>query len=138
MGRRAVQIIIIFLNVLAVIGLAVGQAEDSLLEDRVLAVPQRQRKAQSLLVVTDPGKPILPPVIGARAGLIVLEIVPRIPVLAVILANGAPLALTEVRPPLPPREALLPSLFQTHRFGRHARLGGRRGGHDLPRLVWVT
>src|SRR5690348_1270450 len=110
MGRRAVQIIIILLDVLAVIGLAVGQAEDPLLKDRVLAIPERQRKAQSLLVVTDRGKPILSPVIGTRASLVVVEIVPRIPVLAVILANGAPLALTEVRPPLPPREALLPSL----------------------------
>ena len=38
-SRRAVQIMIIFFDVLTVIGLAVGQAESALLQDRILAVP---------------------------------------------------------------------------------------------------
>ena len=43
---RAVQVVIIFLDVLPVIALAVGHAEHPLLDYRVLAVPQRQRKTQ--------------------------------------------------------------------------------------------
>src|SRR6516225_6640869 len=92
-GRGAVEVEIIFLDVLAVIALAIGQPEQPLLEDRVLSVPQGKRKAQPLVVIADAGEAVLTPVIGARTGLIVGEIVPRIAVLAVILADRAPLAL---------------------------------------------
>src|SRR5271168_338637 len=110
---RAVEVKIVFLDVLPVIGLAVGQAEHPLLEYRILAVPQGERETQPLMVVADPGEAVLAPVIGARTGLIVAEIVPRITVLTVVLADRAPLALAEVWPPLPPRHALLPRLVQT-------------------------
>ena len=50
-GRRAVEVVVELLDVLAVIALAVGQAEQALLEDRVLAVPQRERQAEQQLVV---------------------------------------------------------------------------------------
>jgi len=49
----------ILLYVLAVIALAVGQAEQALLEDRVLAVPQGKGKAEPLVVVAEPGEAIL-------------------------------------------------------------------------------
>ncbi len=39
MRRRAVEVEIIFLHILAVVALAIGQAEQALLEDRILAVP---------------------------------------------------------------------------------------------------
>jgi hypothetical protein len=84
-SRCAVEVEIILFHVLPVIGLAVGQAVYPLLEDRVLAIPQCKGKAQSLLVVADPGEAVLTPMIGARAGLIVGKVVPRIPTLAVIL-----------------------------------------------------
>jgi hypothetical protein len=65
----AIEIIIIFLDVLAVITLGIGQAKQSLLEDRVLAVPQSERKAEPLVVVTKAGEAVLTTVIGARARL---------------------------------------------------------------------
>src|SRR5262249_32635798 len=128
-GRGAVEVIVIFLDVLAVIGLAVGQAEYPFLEDRVLAVPQGQRKAQSLLVVADPGEAVLAPVIGARASLIVAEIVPRIPALAVILADRPPLAFAEAGPPLPPRHPFFPRPLQPRCFGGHSLFNGWRSSH---------
>src|ERR1700757_4042137 len=79
----------------ATLPLAVGQLERPLLDYRVLAVPQRQCKAQPLVIVTDTRETVLTPVIGARAGLVVAEMVPRVPVRAVVLADAAPLALTE-------------------------------------------
>ena len=51
-GRRRVEVEVVLLHVLAVIALAVGQAEEALLEDGILAVPQRHREAQQL-----PGRP---------------------------------------------------------------------------------
>src|SRR5271165_891081 len=118
MSRRAVEVEIILLDVLAVIALAVGQAEQPLLQDRVLAVPQGNAKAQPLVVVAEPRQAVLTPMIGPRAGLIVGEIVPRIAVLAVVLANRAPLTLAEVRPPLLPRHPVLARLVEAHLFRR--------------------
>jgi len=46
---------VILLHVLAVVALAVGQSEQALLQDRVLAVPERQGEAKALLVVGNAG-----------------------------------------------------------------------------------
>ena len=102
-----VEVEVVLLDVLAVVALAVGQAEEPLLEDRILAVPQRQREAEPLLVVGDAGQPVLAPAVGARAGLVVAEVVPGVARLAVVLAHRAPLPLAEVRSPLPPGHSLL-------------------------------
>ena len=52
-GRQVVDVEVVLLDVLAVVALGVGQAEEPLLEDRVVLVPQREREAQPLLVVAD-------------------------------------------------------------------------------------
>ncbi len=99
---RAVQVEVVFLDVFAMVTLAVRQAEQSFLEDGVLAIPQRQAEAQLLLTIADAGEAIFAPVIGARAGLVMSEVVPGISVLAVVLTNRAPLPLAQVGPPLSP------------------------------------
>src|SRR5271156_2360942 len=91
--RRAVEVKVVFFYVFAVIGLAVRQAECALFENRVLAVPERHAKAQQLLVVADAGKTILTPVICAGPGHVMSEIVPGIPVLAVVFTYCSPLPL---------------------------------------------
>jgi hypothetical protein len=58
-GRGAVQVEVVLLDVLAVVALAVGQPEHPLLQQRVPAVPQRQRETQPLLVVADAGDAVL-------------------------------------------------------------------------------
>src|SRR5262249_37385334 len=115
--RRRVEIEVVLLHVLAVVALGVGEAEEALLEDRVLAVPQREREAEALLVVGDPAQPVLAPAVGAAARLVVGEIVPGIAVLAVVLAHRAPLALAEVRAPLPPAHAGLARLGEALLLG---------------------
>jgi hypothetical protein len=45
MGRRAVEIKVVFLDVLAVIALAVGEPKQTLFEDGILPIPQCQREA---------------------------------------------------------------------------------------------
>src|SRR5882757_1873061 len=112
MGGRAIEVEVVLLHVLAVIALAVGQAEHALLEDRVLAVPERQGKAQTLPVVAQPGDAVFAPVIGARPRLIVREVAPGVAVLAVIFADRAPLALAEIRTPLLPADPPVARLFQ--------------------------
>ena len=103
--RRAVEVEVVLLDVLAVVALAVGQSEQALLQDGVALVPERQREAQPLLVVGEAAEPVLAPPVGSRARLVVREVVPGVAVVAVVLADRAPLPLTEVRPPLLPGDA---------------------------------
>ena len=79
-ARQRVEVPPVLLRVLAVVALAAGEAEDALLQDRVAAVPEREREAEPLLDVREPGQPVLAPAVGARAGLVVGEVVPRRPV----------------------------------------------------------
>src|SRR3954454_11935928 len=60
-----------------------------------------------LMVIADSGEAVLSPVIGARPGLIVREVVPGIAVRTVIFAYGSPLPLAEIRTPQPPRYAVV-------------------------------
>ena len=104
--RRAVDVEPVLLDVLAVVALGVRQPEHPLLEDRVGAVPQREREAQPLLVVGHAGDPVLAPAVGARARVVVREVAPRVAAAAVVLADRPPLALAQVwAPGLPRRRA---------------------------------
>ena len=119
MGRRAVEVEVILLDILAMVGFAVGQPEQAFLEDRILAIPQGQREAQALVVIANAGQTILAPAIGARAGLIVGEVIPGVTTVAVVLAHRAPLALAQVRSPLLPGNLLLSSLCKSNLFCTH-------------------
>jgi hypothetical protein len=55
-GRRAIEVEVIFFDVLAVIAFRVGQPEQPLFQDRILAIPKRQGEAQPLVVVAYPGE----------------------------------------------------------------------------------
>jgi len=117
--RRAVEIEVVLLHVLAVVRLAVREPEDTLLEDGVLPVPQGQGKAEPLLVVGDAGDAVLAPAVSARAGMIVREEVPGVTPLAVVLTDRAPLPFTEVGSPLLPKDLPFPGLCQPFLFCVH-------------------
>jgi hypothetical protein len=124
--RRRVEVEVVLLHVLAVIAFAVRETEETLLEDRILPVPEREPEAQELPVVGDPRKAVFAPTVRARPGLIVAEVGPRIARGAVVLADGAPLTLAQVRSPLAPGHACLPGLLEPSVFrravvGRHVR-----------------
>ena len=114
--RRAVDVEVVLLDVLAVVALAVGEPEQPLFQDRVPLVPERERKAQPLLVVGDSAQAVFAPPVGARARLVVREVVPRVAVLAVVLADRAPLPLAEVGSPFLPRDARLARVVQPFLF----------------------
>ena len=111
-GRGAVEVEPVLLHVLAVVSLAVVQAEHPLLQDRVLAVPQRQRETHSLALVADPCDAVLTPAIRARPRLLMGEVVPRIAVLAVVLAHRPPLPLREVGTPRLPGDTAGPRFLE--------------------------
>ncbi len=102
--RRAVDGPPVLLGVLAVVALAVGQPEQPLLEDRVLAVPQRDPEVDEAVPVADPAEPVLTPAVGPGVGLIERERRPGVAVGRVVLPDRAPLPAGEVRAPEPPRD----------------------------------
>ena len=138
MGRRRVEVEVVLLDVLAVVALGPGQAEEALLQDRVLPVPQRQREADLLLAIADAGDAVLVPAIGARSGMVVREVFPRLAVLAVVLAHGAPCAIADVRAPSAPVASgtaggLQPEMFWRTRLAHAAVTWRRLGALDVPR-----
>ena len=116
---RAIEVEVVLLHVLAMVAFAVGQPEEPLFENRILAVPEGQAEAEALLVVGNAGDAVFAPAVGARAGMVVREEVPGVAVLAVVLAHGAPLSFTEVRPPLFPGGLQLAGLVQSDLFCGH-------------------
>ena len=74
----------ILLHVFAVIAFFTVQAEQALFQDPVAAVPKRQRKTKTLVAIADSGQPIFIPPIGARTGVLMRKIFPRIAVGAVV------------------------------------------------------
>ena len=59
-GRRAVEVEVVLLHILAVVAFAVGESEEPLLEDRVLAVPEGQAKQRRCLSSEMPAMPSSP------------------------------------------------------------------------------
>jgi len=110
-GRRGVEVVVDLLDVLAVVALGVGQAEEPLLEDRVLAVPEGQGQAELALLVADAGDAVLAPTVGPAPRLVVGQVVPGVAAGAVVLADRAPLPLAQVRAPLLPELLALPVFF---------------------------
>ena len=101
--REALEIPPVLLDVLAVIALWACEAEHALLQDRVVAVPQREGETELVADVGEAGHSVLVPAVRARASVVVRERRPRIAALRVVLAHGAPRPLAQIRPPLVPR-----------------------------------
>src|SRR5262249_53983456 len=100
--RCRIEIKVVFLHVLAVVALALRDAEEPLLENGVTAVPKRQSEAESAVVVRDSCEAVFPPSVRPRAGVVMREVVPRRPVRAVILPHSSPLPLCQIRSPPSP------------------------------------
>ena len=119
--RRGVEIEVILLHVFAVVAFVAVEPEEALLQDGIAAIPQRQREADALVPVADAADAVFAPAVGARARVVVREILPRGAVRAVILAHGSPLALAEVGPPALPMDFALLRFQQSFFFARHGR-----------------
>jgi len=129
MGRSAVQVEPVLLDVLAVVALAVGEPEHPLLQDRIGAVPQRECEAQPLALVAHPRDSVLAPPVRPRPGVVVREVVPRVAAAAVVLPDRPPLALAQVWTPGLPGCGTRAGLFEAPVL--------RRAGRGPPRGHFV-
>src|SRR5262249_15041280 len=118
-GRRGVEVEVVFLHVLAVVALDAGEAEQPLLQDRIAAVPEQDREADALFAIADPGEAVFVPPERARARLIERKIPPGVAVRAVVLATRAPCPLADVRAPSLPGHAPIHAFLEAPRFRVH-------------------
>src|SRR5262245_35045192 len=102
MRRCTVEEEVVFLDVLTMIPLLIRQAKHALFEDRVLGIPQGHGQTEVLLVITKAPHTVFVPAIRPAAGMIMGEIVPGVPVGAVVLTHGSPGALAEIGTPALP------------------------------------
>src|SRR5213078_5041031 len=63
--RSRVEVVVELLAVLAVVALGPGEAEQTLLQDRIAAVPDRRRHADAALAVAQAQEAVFPPSIDA-------------------------------------------------------------------------
>src|SRR5262249_46223224 len=92
--------------VFPVIALAVGQAEQPLLQDRIACVPHRNRETQPLAGIGEAADAVFTPAIRPAAGVVMREIVPGVSVRAIVFPHRSPLPLRQVGAPLLPSVAL--------------------------------
>jgi hypothetical protein len=89
MRGRGIQIIVQFLDILAVIALMTCYAEQPLFQNRILAVPKGEGKADALVIIRDARNTILAPPICAGTRLLVREMAPSVAICRVIFADGS-------------------------------------------------
>jgi hypothetical protein len=106
-GRCRVEIKVILLDVFAVIAFVAREPEEPFFEDRILAVPKRQGKADVLVAIANAADAVFTPTVSAAARVIVRQVFPGVSMRAVVLAHRAPLALGQIgAPALPVRLTL--------------------------------
>src|SRR5262245_51564948 len=99
MGGRRVQVVVIFLDILAMIPLIAGQAVEPLFQNRIAAIPKSQGEAQALMIVGDAGDSVLSPAVSSQMRVLEGKIFPGCAIRAVVLAHRAPLALGKIGTP---------------------------------------
>src|SRR5579872_5779187 len=102
MRRRVVQVVVIFLNILAVIAFFAGQAEKPLFQDRISLVPQGKSKTNELATIGDAGDAVFIPAVSTGTRVLVRKEIPCIAVGAVIFAHGTPCAFAQIWSPALP------------------------------------
>jgi hypothetical protein len=80
MGGGGIEVEVGLLHILAVVSFGAGKAEESLLEDWIAPVPERQGEAEAPLPVGDAEQTILTPPVGSAPRLVMGEVVPHIAV----------------------------------------------------------
>src|SRR5437899_4215518 len=106
MRRRGVEVPPVLLGVLAMVALVAVEPEDPFLDERVFTVPERERQAQALRVVTDAAEAVLVPPVCTRPRVRMRERPPGVAVGGVVLADRAPCPLRQVRTPAHPRRPI--------------------------------
>src|SRR4030095_5498167 len=131
--RGRVDVVVALLYVLAVVSFGPSETEESLLQNGVDAVPECGSEAESTFAVAEAEQAILAPAVGSAASVVVREVGPAFTVGGVILADGPPLTLGQVRSPALPVPLAPAVLGESHLF--RVRHGRRRSRHGFSRAA---
>src|SRR6516162_2923795 len=102
MAGRAIEIKVVFFDVLSVISLFAGQSKGAFLQEGISPVPQGQRETEILVAIANSTETVFAPAISTGTGLLVREIAPGFPVGTVVLPHSSPSALGKKGPPTVP------------------------------------
>src|SRR5262249_20444943 len=105
------------------VALGGNEPEQALLQDRIALVPEGEGEAEDLVAVAEAGEPVLAPSVCLAPGPVVREVVPGVPVAAVVFADGAPGSFCKLWPPSPPARMVVGDLTKTGVLGRADNLG---------------
>jgi len=89
-GGSCVKVKVAFLNILAVVTLAVGQAEQSLLEDGILVIPKSGSETEAAFAVAPSQEAIFAPPVNTASSVIVRKILPACTVTGVVWRGRLP------------------------------------------------
>jgi len=113
MRRGVVNVEMCFLDTLAMVSLWVAQTEQSLLQKRILLVPEGKSDMLQAMAITDTSDTVLTPSERSGSSLVVREVAPSITVVRVIFSDGSPLPLGGVASPFLPVLLSFAVFFQT-------------------------
>jgi hypothetical protein len=102
MRGSVIEVVVYLLNIFAVVSLWACHPKKPLFETFVLAIPQSQRKTESSAFVADTTETVFAPPICPALCHLVRKVTPGVTIFTVILSNGTPLPLREVRSPESP------------------------------------
>ena len=117
MRRRGIEIKIRFLDIFPMVAFVAGEAEQTFFQNGITAIPEGEGQADFLMAVGNASEAVFSPPIRPRTGVIVREKFPGRAAWTIVLTDGAPLPLAQVRSPSLPmygsRSGLLQPLLFT-------------------------
>ena len=117
-GRAALEMEIVLLDVLAVVALDRGEAEQPFFQDGVVAVPKSWGEDEELIAVAESGDAVLAPAVRLAPRQVVRQVAPGIAVVAVVLADSGRGAVADVGAPAAPTSDIVLDLLQAGVFAR--------------------
>lgn len=84
---RGVEVVVELLDIFTVVSLMASNTEKTLLEDGILAIPERKTKAETLVVIRHACHSVFTPSVSARSRMLVREVGPSVSVCRVVFAN---------------------------------------------------
>ena len=121
MSGGGVEVVVALLDVLPVISFVPAKAEKAFLENGVLTIPEGGGKTEASFAIRPAIETVFAPTIDARAGVIVWELRPTVPMGRVVLSHRAPLPLAQIRPPTEPVAGPLAVFDQSLFLAGHGR-----------------
>src|SRR6516164_8834947 len=89
MAGRAIEIKVVFFDVLSVISFLAGQSKGAFLQEGISPIPQGQCETQILVAIANSTKTVFAPPISTGTCMLVREIVPGVTVRTVVLSHSS-------------------------------------------------